>query len=107
VVAQLFPDPAVRIDAPPSVDLALRRSADGQLTLHLLNLTNAQRGDRFLSTEFIPPVGPIQVEWRLDDRPQAVRWMPGGRELDVQWRGGFCSVTVPELRIHGMLIVDE
>jgi hypothetical protein len=102
----LFPEPAFRTDAPPCVDHALRRSADGKLSLHLLNLASAQRADRFLSADCIPPVGPITVMLRVRKRPTGVRWVPDGGRLKWNWSRGVLTVRIPQLAIHGVLVVE-
>ena len=79
LAARLFPNPMVKVDAPPCVDIALRRTRAGKLSVHLLNLANAQRAERFLSTDYIPTVGPIEITLRIAERPKRVRWSPGGR----------------------------
>ncbi len=103
---QLFPHPAVTVAAPPCVDAALRRTADGRLCLHLLNLANAQRADRFLATDFVPSVGPITVRLSVPHEPQKVSWVPDRDELDWTWREGQLSAAIPALHIHGALVVE-
>ncbi len=105
IVTRLFPEPAVTVDAPPCVEVALRRTAKGKLSLHLLNCAEVQRADRFLSTEYIPEVGPIEVRMSVADQPQRVRWAPDGGRLKWSWVEGILSVTVPKLHIHGVVVV--
>ena len=107
LAGRLFPDPAVKVDAPACVDIALRRTADGRDCLHLLNLSSAQRAEDFIATDHIPPVGPIAVRLKLDYRPKGVQWVPDGGKLTWQWRDGRLSVTIPHLHIHGVLVADR
>jgi len=104
---QLFPNPMLKVNAPATVDASLRRAADGRLTVHLLNLTEAQRSDRFLHTDFIPKVGPIGIELRMPKKPASVTWEPRGVKPAWSWKDGVLSATIPELEIHGALVVDE
>jgi hypothetical protein len=106
IVECLFPDPAVRTDAPSCVDVALRKTREGKLSVHLLNLTNAQRADRFLSTDCIPPVWPITVELRVRRRPKAVRWVPDGGRVKWDWAKGVLTARVPSLPVHGVLVIS-
>jgi hypothetical protein len=105
-VARLFPEPAVQIEAPPYVDAALRRTRDGKLSLHLLNLAEAQRSDHFLNPESIPAVGPIEVRLRLPERPARVRWVPEGGRVKWSWEDGTLSVSLPRLVLHSVLVVE-
>jgi hypothetical protein len=107
VVEEIFPRPAVRIDGPPTVDVSLRRTNDGKLSLHLMNATSNAREERFGIVDFIPPVGPIQVELDLPGRPKAVRWEPDRTPLKWSWSKGVLRATIPSLVVHGVLVVDQ
>jgi hypothetical protein len=104
-VRRLFPDPAVSLEAPPCVDIALRRSPDGRLCLHLLNLSGVQRAERFLSTERIAPVEAVRVDLKLAEKPESVSWMPAGGELEWSWSEETLTALIPRLEIHGVLVV--
>jgi len=106
IVDCLFPEPAVRTDAPSCVDVALRKTRDGKLSVHLLNLAKAQRADRFLSADCIPPIGPITIRLRVRTRPKAVRWVPDGGRVRWEWNRGFLTARIPRLDIHGALVVE-
>lgn len=106
LAAQIFPEPAVKIDAPSCVEIALRRTAAGKLALHLLNTAETQRADRFLAPDCIPPLGPIQVEMAVPVRPKRVSWRPDGGRLKWSWAKGKLSVTIPRLDIHGAVVVE-
>ena len=105
-VRRLFADPQVTADAPACVDIALRRTREGQLCVHLLNLFGVQRAERFLSTEWIPPLDSLQIRLKISQEPQDVRWVPEGAHLDWAWSEDTLTVTIPRLDIHGVLVVD-
>jgi len=106
VVQRVFPHPAVTVDAPADVDIALRRTRDGRLSLHLLNLAGAQRADDFVGVERIPETGPIEICLEVPEGPREVAWVPDGGTLDWEWRDGRLSVTIPSLHIHGVIVVE-
>ena len=106
VVGHLFPEPAVKVSAPPTIEIALRRTRGGKLALHLLNATGAPQLDRFGIIDFIPPVGPIEMKMKIAKRPSRVTWEPGGGQVKWNWSDGTLSATVPELHIHGALVVE-
>jgi hypothetical protein len=106
VVREVFPQPAVSIEGPPTVDVALRRTQDGKLSLHLMNATATPRDDRFGIVDFIPPVGPIRIKLSVPTRPRGVRWEPDRTQLRWSWSQGNLQVTLPSLPIHGVLVVD-
>lgn len=107
VVKRLFPDPAVTVEAPARVDVALRRTKTGKLCLHLLNLANMPTSDRYGIIDDIPSVGPINVTIKLPAQPKAVRWVPDEGAPKWSWANGVLSATLPSLHIHGALVVEE
>jgi hypothetical protein len=106
ITRQLFSDPAVRVNGPACVDVALRRTAQGKLSLHLLNLAETQRADRFISTDFVPTIGPIEVQLHVAEKPKRVRWVPDGGRLKWAWENGTLTVTVPRLHVHGVIVIE-
>jgi hypothetical protein len=107
VMREAFPQPAVETDAPSHVDLALRRTRDGRLSVHLLNLTKVQRGEtEFPPLDPYPTVGPIAVRLRIPNKPAVVRWEPDRQKIEWSWRDGVLTAAVPTLQIHGVLVVE-
>ncbi len=104
---QLFPDPIVTVDGPPCIDVSVRRTSDGQLTVHLLNTTNAQRGDRVTVVDFIPAVGPITMRIRTNGKPKRVEWSPEDAPASWTWRDGAVEVILPSLHVHGVVVLDS
>ncbi|MGA2532563.1 MAG: beta-galactosidase trimerization domain-containing protein [Candidatus Aminicenantales bacterium] len=103
---ELFPDPAVRVESPYCLDISLRTTRDGKLTIHLLNTANMPLPDRYGFTDFIPPLENIRLTVKTDAKPKSVTWVPDGGPLDWSWSGGRLTVTVPRLHIHGVVVMD-
>ena len=106
LVTELFPDPAMRVDGPPTLDAALRRTPDGRLSVHLLNAAGLPLPDRYGFTDFIPPLEGITLTIWTAERPASVAWVPDGGRLDWSWSDGVLKVTVPRLSIHGIVVID-
>ncbi len=105
LVKPLFPNPAVMLDAPPCLDVALRRTPTGELALHLLNTANMPTSSRYGVIDHVPPVGPIGIKLRVPSKPKTVRWVPDGGKLDWSWQRGTLSVTLPSVHVHGVVLV--
>jgi len=103
---ELFPSPMFQLDAPSSVDVALRRVADGRLCLHLLNLANAQRADRFLHTGHVPAATEMLLRLDLPKKPKRVTWLPEGEELEAFHVKGRTGIWLPDLDIHGVVVIE-
>ncbi|MCD9023764.1 alpha-amylase family protein [Cohnella silvisoli] len=107
IVARLFPDPIVTTDAPYCVDISIRRSSQGELCVHLMNLVNIPVSNRRAFVEYVPPIGPICVRILTDIRPANVMWEPDRTELKWEWEEGAVNVIVPSLSIHGVIVLKD
>jgi hypothetical protein len=88
--------PLVQIDAPPTVEVVLRRQR-GALVVHLLNATAMQVAGDFAALDFIPEIGPIA----LRPPPGLTRALlhPGAQPLPL--RNG--RVDLPRLHLHAAI----
>lgn len=107
VMREVFPQPVITVDAAAHVDLALRRTRDGLLSVHFLNLARVQRGETEFPTMDPYPVEPsFSVRLRTPAKPTAVRWEPKSKAIEWSWRDGILTAVVPDLQIHGVLLVE-
>jgi hypothetical protein len=105
LAASLFPDPLIKVEGPPGLDISVRTTRDGRLSVHLLNTTGMPLPDRYGFTDFVPPLEGIKLAVRVRARPKAVTWVPDGGPLNWSWSDGVLRVTVPRLEIHGVVVV--
>ncbi len=106
LVSAIFPAPAVRVDGPPCLDIALRTTKSGRLSVHLLNAAGLPLPDRYNFAAFIPPIEGIRLSVRTARRPKSVTWVPDGGKVDWSWSGGTLSASLPRLGIHGVLVIE-
>lgn len=106
MASRLFPNPAVSVSGPPCVDVALRRTADGKLCVHLANFANMQLSGRHTAFDFVPAVGPMEVKIRVARKPMRVSWVPDGGRLKWSWSDGTLTMSVQKLHVHGVLLVE-
>jgi hypothetical protein len=106
LTAPLFPDPAVKVEGPNCLDVSLRTTRDGKLSVHLLNTAGMPLPDRYGFTDFIPPLEDIRLTIKTAARPKSVTWVPDGGALDWSWNDGRLSMTVPKLKIHGVVVIE-
>jgi hypothetical protein len=94
----------VEVDAPPCVDVAVRRSAGGALTVHVANFVGLPRWDNAPIVDYVPPVGPITLRIKASG-VKTVLWQPEGVELAWKQAGDRVEVTIPRVEVHGVVEV--
>lgn len=103
LVRELFPEPMVEVTGDSGVDVCVARK-DGQLLVNLVNTSGPHRTQSYI--ESIPPVGPFQVTIRLDKAPTSVTLQPAGTPLPVEFNDGRLELTVPQVAIHDIIVVE-
>jgi len=106
VVRQLFPEPLVKIDGPPCVDVSLRRKGR-TLLVHLANTANMQVAPEYPIIDCVPPVSPMVVEVASKAQPKAVHIEPGHQAVRVRWSRGRLRVGIPSLDIHSAISISN
>ena len=106
MVKDLFPEPAVLVDGPSAIDIALRTTKDGRPSLHLLNRSNLPLPDRYNFTDFIPALGPVQVKMKIAAKPQKMALVPEETPVTWEWKDGRLTATIPRVHIHSVLVID-
>ena len=107
MIKNIFNDKLVETNAPSCVDLAIRKSAAGNLCVHFANLSNMPVSKKRAYAEYIPSIYDIKTEIKLSTAPRKVTWEPYGQELSCSFDNNKLTVTVPELHIHGALVVHQ
>jgi hypothetical protein len=105
IVRSIF-SPLVRLQGPPTIEMALR-TKEGRLLVHLLNSTGMQVSSEYVAGDFVPPVGPVRVEVRLAKAPRRATLEPGGRLLTGRHADGTWTATIDRIDIHEIISIDE
>ena len=101
----LLPEPAVTVEGSHEVDVSLRRTPDGKLTVHLVNISGPHRTDPFFND--IQPIGPLAVRVKTDKAPESVRLEPDGRALPFERdANGYVAVALDRIGIYDILVIE-
>ena len=103
LVDQLFPNPMVQVKGSSDVDVAVMRLG-GRLAINLVNTAGPHATAPIHDT--IPPVGPLQISIRVDQKPTRITFEPGAQQLPFEYREGQIQLTLPRLEIHGVIMVQ-
>jgi hypothetical protein len=105
LIRELFPQPLVQVTGSPDVDVSVSRLR-GLLTINLVNTSGHHWDKERPLIDSIAPVGPLAVVIRTTKRPARISLEPGGQTLPFEYREGEVRLTVPQLEIHSVVIVQ-
>jgi len=110
LIEALEPCLSLRVQAPPCVDVVLRRQDERRL-VHLVNRAGAP-GEGTVVEE-VPPVGPVVVEMDLPAPPRRVELAPESGEPDWEFlpapesgTGGTLRARIAQVALHTALVVE-
>ena len=101
---QLFPTPLVEVHGSHDVDVVVNR-VGGRLAVNLVNTAGPHQTSPIHET--VPLVGPLQITLRTPQAPARISVQPGDQVLPFEYDGGEAKVTLPELEIHSVILVEE
>jgi hypothetical protein len=102
---QLFPRPIVEVTGSPDVDVAVNR-LNGRLTIHLVNTAGPHADVQSPIHDTIPPVGPLALRIRVQQKPSRITLQPGSESLPFEYRDGEAQLTLPRLDIHRIVLLE-
>ena len=105
VLKEVFPEPIVEVTGAKDIDVS-PRTLDGNLSIHLVNTSGPHADAPDGGITEVKPVGPLTVSIRLGKRPKSIVMQPEGESLDVAWLKGRAIVTVPQLGLYSILVVE-
>ena len=100
-----FPRPLVELAERKPLDVSIRRSQAGLLTIHLVNVSGPHETAPVI--EKIEPVDNVKITLNLNKRPASLRLEPSGITLDFEWKENAATTTIPSIPIHEIIVVDE
>ncbi|MGH2460662.1 MAG: alpha-amylase family protein [Chloroflexota bacterium] len=103
---RLLPNPIVWTDA-PSVCEVTALAQPGRTVVHLLSYVPQRRTPEIDVVEDVLPLRDVLVAVRLPARPSAVKLAPSEEALPFDWNDCYARFSVPEVRGHQMVVVEE
>ena len=105
LVRELFPEPMVEVAGSESVDVLLTKKGNKDI-VHLINTAGQQDNARVQIFDEIPPVGPLDIVFRLGRNPKRLTLEPGGTDLPFSYEDGVIRLVVPRLDVHRMIVAE-
>jgi hypothetical protein len=94
--------PLVAVEAPPTVEVALRRKA-GNLMIHLLNASSMQVAGDYSAIDYVPPVGPLTLTFNPALAPIRATLQPHGTPLPI---GAGGRIRIDRVDLYGVVAVE-
>jgi hypothetical protein len=105
LVREIFPNPKVTVNGSHYVDVTLNRKG-GALILNLVNATGPHDNEKVMAFDEIPPVGPLQITMRVDQKPGKVMLQPENIPVAYTYRDGVVSFSLQEVKIHELVVIE-
>jgi len=93
----------VEIAGSRDVDVCVARK-HGKLLVNLVNVSGPHATQSIIET--IPSIGPLTVTIRYRKKPTKVMLEPAGQSLPFDYRDGKIHLTVPQVEIHEVIVVE-
>ena len=105
MIHRVLPRPIVQIKDTRPLDVSVRRTANGELAAHFVNVSGNHETAGII--ESIEPVENVDVTLALETRPTSLRLEPSGLDLDFTWNDSnkTASTTIPKIPIYEILVV--
>ncbi|MBM3457042.1 MAG: hypothetical protein FJX77_00700 [Armatimonadetes bacterium] len=106
LLAELEPEPQVRLNAGPAVEVSLRRREDS-LVVHLAHHSPGKSlAQNSAFVEEVPPTGPWELALRGSQDPRMAALVPGGAPVEWTRDGAYVRLQIPEFQIHCGLVLE-
>jgi hypothetical protein len=101
----LLTNPAVDVSGSHLVHVVLNRQRE-RLAVNLINTGGRHTDPQVFTYDEVPPLSNLTVRLRLDKKPKRITQQPENRALPIRYDKGVATVTVPELALHSVLVVE-
>jgi hypothetical protein len=107
VADSLIGDLPIWVGAPLCVDVILRKKGTRTL-IHLINRASGiPNQPNNGAVDEIPKVGPVNVEMKMDAKPQDVYTAFEGANLSWDYEDGILTARIKRFRIHEAIVIEE
>ncbi|WP_338870256.1 alpha-amylase family protein [Spirosoma sp. SC4-14] len=101
----LLPKPVVEVSGSHLVHVVLNRQSN-KLAINLINTGGRHADPQVFTYDEVPPLTNLTIRLRTAKKPKRIMQQPENKALPVRYAGGIATVTVPQLDIHSVLVVE-
>ena len=101
----LLPNPIVTVTGSHLVHVIANRLGN-QLAINLINTGGRHADPRVFTYDEVPPLSNLTITIRTEKKPFRIVQQPENTALAFTYQAGIATVTVPNLLIHSVLVVE-
>ena len=101
----LLPNPLVEVGGSRLVHVVLNR-LNNRLAVNLINTGGRHADPQVFTYDEVPPLTNLTVRLRTAQKPRRIVQQPENKVLTVSYANGIATITVPQLTIHSVLMVE-
>ena len=105
LVRQLLPNPVVTVTGSHLVHVVANKLND-QLAINLINTGGRHADPQVFTYDEVPPLANLTVTIRTARKPKRIMQQPENKPLPFTYANGVARLTIPELVIHSILVVE-
>lgn len=110
MLESLLPEPLIKPvqNVPASMEIdVLRQAEQNRLVVHLVAFQPTRRTATNEYIEDTIPIPNVAFSLRTEKAPKRVFLAPTGEEIPFQQEGNYCTVTVPTVLTHQIVVFEE
>ena len=101
----LLPQPLVDVSGSHLVHVVLAKKQN-RLAINLINTGGRHADPQVFTYDEVPPLRNLMVRLRTSQKPRRIVQQPENKVLPVRFTNGVATVTVPQLTLHSVLVVE-
>ena len=105
LLGPLLPNPLVTVSGSHLVHLVVNR-LNNKLTVNLINTGGHHADPQVFTYDEVPPLHNLTVKIHINKKPSRIVQQPENIALPFTFANGTATVTVPQLAIHSILMVE-
>lgn len=104
-LTEALPKPIVQFDQKQPLDVSIRKTSNGQMSIHLVNVSGPHEQAGII--ESITPVEDVKVYLNLDAKIQNIHLEPSGTPIDYTQQDNRIKLVIPSIPIYEILVIEN
>ncbi len=102
---EAFSNPIVQFEQKQPLDVSIRKTQDGRLSIHLVNVSGPHEQAGIIDA--IDPVENVKLSLNLTTPVKSIRLEPSGTQLSYTQQNDRVELTIPSIPIYEILVLEQ